>query len=70
MILGQEKLILKYHLDIFLNKTRLFFGTEEVDLGQKKTNYGTKQGDILGQEKSILGHNKTKFGTNLGDFLK
>jgi hypothetical protein len=33
------------------------------------TNYGTKQGDFLGQEKLILGHNKMKYGTEQGDFF-
>jgi hypothetical protein len=38
-------------------------------MGQHETNYGTKQGDFLGQEQSILEHNKTKFMTELGNFL-
>jgi hypothetical protein len=39
-----------------------------VILGRNQMNYGTKQGEFLGQEETILGHNKTKFLTKLGTF--
>jgi hypothetical protein len=32
-------------------------------------NYGTEQGDFLGQEKFTYGHNEKKFGNGQGDFL-
>jgi hypothetical protein len=36
---------------------------ERLKSGHNKANYGTKQGDILGQEKLILYHIKMYFGT-------
>ncbi len=36
-------------------------------MGHNKMNYGTEQGDFLGQEKLTDGHNKTNFGTEQGD---
>ncbi len=32
-------------------------------------NYGTEQGDFLGQEKLILGHNEVNYRTEQGNFL-
>jgi hypothetical protein len=32
-------------------------------------NYGTKQGEFLGQEKLQLGHNKANYGTKQDDIL-
>ena len=39
-------------------------------LSHNKKNYGTKQGDFLGQEKLKLGHNKANYGTKQDDILR
>ena len=45
-------------------------GQEKLILGHNKMNYGTEQGECLGQEKLTYGHhNQTNFGTERGDFL-
>ncbi len=51
-----------------IGQTRWIFGTGEVDIKSNKTNYGTKQGDFLGQEKLSLGYNKMKYGKEQVDF--
>ena len=33
----------------------IFLGQEKLTYGHDKTNFGTEQGDFLGQEKLILG---------------
>jgi hypothetical protein len=36
---------------------------EKLTYGHDKTNFGTEQGDFMGQEKSILGLFKMNYGT-------
>ncbi len=40
-----------------------FLGQEKLTYCHNETNFGTEQGDILGQEKLILGLFKMNYGT-------
>jgi hypothetical protein len=40
-----------------------FLGQEKLTYGHNKTNFGTEQGDFLGQEKSMLGLFEIDYGT-------
>ena len=41
----------------------IFLGQEKLTYGHNKTNFGTEQGDFLGQEKSIFDLFKMFYGT-------
>jgi hypothetical protein len=45
------------------NKKLANFMIAPPTYGHNKTNFGTEQGDFLGQEKSIFGLFKMKYGT-------